>query len=76
MVAFIFGAGMVASAQISVSKLLKANPMVKDKKMLIIGFMRALLSIIIYSLFVRLDKNRNMDQLTVKAIGGSLSMGI
>ena len=67
---------MVASAQIIMSKLLKPNPMVKDKKMLIIRFMLALLSIIIYSLFVRLDKNRNMDQLTVKAIGGSLSMGI
>ena len=76
MVAFIFGAGMVASAQISVSKLLKANPMVKDKKMLIIGFMRALLSIITYSLFLRLSDNKNMDELTVKAIGGSLSMGI
>ena len=76
MVAFIFCAGMVVSAQISVGKLLKANPMVKDKKMLIIGFMRALLSIITYSLFLRLSDNKNMDELTVKAIGGSLSVGI
>ena len=50
--------------------------MVKDKKMLIIQFMLALLSIIFYSLFVRLDENKNMDELTVKAIGGSLSMSI
>jgi hypothetical protein len=76
LIAFIFCAGIVAFAQIGMSKLLKESPIDKDIKMLLIGSVVAFLSIITYNLYVRLYEKRNVDELAVKAIGKSLVMGI
>lgn len=75
-VAFLFCAGVVAFAQIGMSKMLKTSAIEKDIKMLLIGCVVALLSIVTYSLFVKFYEKRAVTELSTKLIGRNLLMGV
>jgi len=76
LVGFIVCAGIVAFAQIGLGKWLAITSIGKDEKMLLIGFIVALLSIGTYTLLFSFYEKRSITELSIKGLGKNLSMGI
>ena len=76
LVGFIVCAGIVALAQIGLSKWLAMTSIGKDEKMLLIGFIVALLSIGTYTLLFGFYEKRSITELSTKGLGKNLSIGI
>jgi len=76
LVGFIVCAGIVALAQIGLSKWLAMTSIGKDEKMLLIGFIVALLSIGTYTLLFGFFEKRSITELSTKGLGKNLSIGI
>jgi membrane protease YdiL (CAAX protease family) len=69
-------AGIVTVAQVGMSKLLSPTSLAKDEKMLLIGFIVALLSIGTYTLLFGFYEKRSITELSTKGLGKNLSIGI
>jgi len=76
LVGIIVCAGIVAFAQIGLSKWLAMTSIGKDEKMLLIGFIVALLSIGTYTLLFGFYEKRSITELSTKGLGKNLSIGI